>query len=884
MNSIHQVDELVKEYLLFRGFVNTFRSFETESRADKDKGFQVDKIIEELLGYITASDIASLIDYWRYLDVRYFSRLDSRFQRTVKKFELCLLRHYLVYGMRRGGPLEGREGVVEIRRTRHVMVERSDLGMVSEGGTSGLGKKSPHLWINHSRPNLLTLSILFAHALIDSFPTQTPRQDHRVLRHLRHRPVHQPRMDAMVRPPLLQEPCHGVHLRDFLLQAMAGQLHRVAAQLPQHHLPKHALLTFNVDRLQRRSLQVEVELLRSVIEQLRAEVETGGNEISSLKQKVRQSQIDQSPAQRVRRRASSLVDASRNGTPKAANTGATATNTSVTSATAMGSGSLSTTVIPVKSRSSSGASIRRSSTSGFNPLSRASVTAASFRGSDSGSPPSTPLPSQRETETASRVTNTKGDGEAEREQENRGRTRERERSRSRSATPESSIGIEEEPFMVLSQDDFLEHNSGIVHARFSSEGNLIASCDMDNIVRIWSYSGLSPIAASKINNHSSNVLALEWEARSDRFLFLGTDASSIRLYNTEAKSIVHEFVTEDKFPRVTQLSCSPVEPIFVSAGAARNDGDSPGVLVSWNMKSMTKEKTFSFEPAEKSTAINTIRFNHNGQMLVAGDEGGFIRIFDIRKLMPIMEWLNPTGQALCSAQFSFDENSIFTVDDSGMLTEWSIHKPGTNLSQNLLPGFPPSPPFTARPTTASPDPFSPISPILSSTPPRLKRRPSNSSVSSRSSRLSIRSSRNTIVSPPAITFDDSVTQNLLSRSPRSQMVAFSADTEHVLAASSAAGVAAVAGALARESSLGSGEDDGDRYQSLSQAQSHQQQARDGDAGLRGLVYQSLDGLPVQPLAPHTQPISVVDWAGTVNACLTGGMDGTIKVTKLIKVT
>lgn len=33
------------------------------------------------------------------------------------------------------------------------------------------------------------------------------------------------------------------------------------------------------------------------------------------------------------------------------------------------------------------------------------------------------------------------------------------------------------------QDEFLEHNSGIVHARFSSEGNLIASCDMDNIVR-----------------------------------------------------------------------------------------------------------------------------------------------------------------------------------------------------------------------------------------------------------------------------------------------------------------------------------------------------------------------------------------------------------------
>lgn len=97
MNSLAQVDELVKEYLLFRGFINTFRALEVETRSDKDKGFQVEKIIEELLGYITNGDIQGLVDYYRYLDLRFFSRLDSRFQRTIKKFELCLLRHYLVH-------------------------------------------------------------------------------------------------------------------------------------------------------------------------------------------------------------------------------------------------------------------------------------------------------------------------------------------------------------------------------------------------------------------------------------------------------------------------------------------------------------------------------------------------------------------------------------------------------------------------------------------------------------------------------------------------------------------------------------------------------------------------------------------------------------------
>lgn len=43
-------------------------------------------------------DLTALLDHWRYLDVRYFSRLDHRFAGSVKKFELCLLRYYLIYG------------------------------------------------------------------------------------------------------------------------------------------------------------------------------------------------------------------------------------------------------------------------------------------------------------------------------------------------------------------------------------------------------------------------------------------------------------------------------------------------------------------------------------------------------------------------------------------------------------------------------------------------------------------------------------------------------------------------------------------------------------------------------------------------------------------
>ena len=35
------LDEIIKEYLLFRGFTSSLKSFETDLKGDKDKSFKV---------------------------------------------------------------------------------------------------------------------------------------------------------------------------------------------------------------------------------------------------------------------------------------------------------------------------------------------------------------------------------------------------------------------------------------------------------------------------------------------------------------------------------------------------------------------------------------------------------------------------------------------------------------------------------------------------------------------------------------------------------------------------------------------------------------------------------------------------------------------------
>ncbi|KAI8394202.1 uncharacterized protein BYT42DRAFT_488489 [Radiomyces spectabilis] len=345
MNSLHQVDELVKEYLL------------------------IDKIIEELLGCIVNGDVQNLIDYYRYLDLRFFSRLDSRFQ-----------------------PL-------------------------------------PYVKQPATDPQF---EMYFSKQWVDNYT---------------------------------------ISLHNFLATTF-------------QNMPLPSLLLFNIDRLQRKAQQAEIETLKTTIDSLKASIQARENEIAKLKHELIETRKEVTDGiSLIRQRAASMTLEPKNGAK--------------------------TKAVVEKSEDPNASS--------------------------------------------------------------------------ENVTLEKAQQLSvDEPFVVVSQEEFSEHASAITHAKFSTRGNLIASCDMDNIVRIWSYKGQS-FNPMKISNNTSNILSMEWDARSDRFVSHGS------------------------------LTYSPVEPILICAGSSSrmstDNGKRYGALVAWNLKSMCAT------------------LNHNGQMLVAGDQSGLIRIF-----------------------------------------------------------------------------------------------------------------------------------------------------------------------------------------------------------------------------------------------------------------
>lgn len=89
-------DDLVRDYLRYRGFFASLKAFDSEVKADKDKGFRPDRVVEHLSSCIESLDLVGLRDIWSHLDNRIFRRLEQSFIPTVRKLELALLRMYVV--------------------------------------------------------------------------------------------------------------------------------------------------------------------------------------------------------------------------------------------------------------------------------------------------------------------------------------------------------------------------------------------------------------------------------------------------------------------------------------------------------------------------------------------------------------------------------------------------------------------------------------------------------------------------------------------------------------------------------------------------------------------------------------------------------------------
>ncbi|KAH7691063.1 WD40-repeat-containing domain-containing protein [Dioscorea alata] len=103
MENMQYSEELLREFLVFRGFTNTLQAYETELSTDIGRGFQVDKILDLIFSvYVPKYQADKLVGLLNFFKQCFFSSSEAVLISTLLKLEVSILRYYIVHAIQSG--------------------------------------------------------------------------------------------------------------------------------------------------------------------------------------------------------------------------------------------------------------------------------------------------------------------------------------------------------------------------------------------------------------------------------------------------------------------------------------------------------------------------------------------------------------------------------------------------------------------------------------------------------------------------------------------------------------------------------------------------------------------------------------------------------------
>lgn len=600
MAGVTFADELVRDYLVFRGFLTTLKAFDAEIKADKDRGFRPDKIVEHLSTCINNLDLKALREAWSHLDQRIFCRLEYSFLGTARKLETALLRMYLI------------------------------------------------TCVSSNRPD----------RLLEFFEKMTPELQGQV------------EWKEWFALPFLknveENPTFSVYFSRQWQDTMLLSLHNfISVVFQSMALP--TLLSYEEELIRITSLQEENEMLKKKIasmqdgsfEPQKNASEDDSKEIPTIPEPMDDFCViaQEVPSENSGRSIKTLIRNISSGIPTSPILGRRQHDSRKTEDGHSATGSSKTS--KVKPRSPSVPPHSHSSTSATkeSPLLKQEgevTTKANLSKEDH----SVHGPDKKTSVSGAKTVS----------------------SASQPSCPSiPTITDTKSGFLILSQEEYSEHLSFITHCKFNSTGSVVASADMDSVIKVWNASP-SPQTLSTIMCKSS-VLALEWSSKRDKLLLHSASSGCVRLYDIKERKVVGEVSVESSPSsslKTQCIECSPTEAGFVVSSCSSEGGVLQGQLGFWDMR--TLQVLHRLPLASKNSYVHCCSFNHNGQLLLAGTSDGSTCIFDLRSAERIATWASHAGSVF-TAQFSTDETTCYTIGKDGKFFQWSVNKTGHRVAE-----------------------------------------------------------------------------------------------------------------------------------------------------------------------------------------------------------
>ncbi|XP_070539797.1 WD repeat-containing protein 91-like [Ptychodera flava] len=672
-----RLDVLIRDYLLYRGFTTTLKSFEADLKSDRDKSFRSDKIVDHLYSFVAVYDLDGLKNYWKHLDKRIFARLEYTYNSTVRRLELSLLRLYVIHAVQNGRNDKVSEFFDKMAAELQMQPEWKEW-FVLPFIKNPEQNQTFELYFTKMWQETLTISLQNFFSII---------------------------FQSMPLPVLLsfveeQEKRRELEEDNKQLKQQISVLKRIDMEQSQ----TDPVVVFGTIK------EINEDFADIPKENMSKEYQPKSNIVQKLKAPL------SAPLQRKKMAAAT---AATSGNVPINSTAVTmATNNSKLSSSIPTTRKIGANVTALKKDDSGSAQVKLKDSGGkigkpmqqtFTQQQQQQWTVPKQKPNKlqehdkirkelfSKAPINNPSPRQvSNIQSAEYGTTDTGINLSE--------ALEKDGKKSSNQQTQSTMGNVEyaaskrqddlgtgEPFIILSQDEYIEHHSSITQCRFSSTGTSVASADTDGVVKVWTYSPFTSTSATIMSK--SPLLSLEWVTKVERLLLLGSSNGSVKLFDTESKKTLHDVATDSSCPRIISLSCNPSGSHFISSAskATRSSVDvsnseylnlsallRSGNLAYWDLKTMRIQHLL---PVESNTAcINCTQFNHNGHLMVTGGSDGQIRLFDMHRCECILRWHAHTGEIYC-VQFSPDENSVYSMGADGKFINWSAHRPGQKICE-----------------------------------------------------------------------------------------------------------------------------------------------------------------------------------------------------------
>ncbi|XP_055506371.1 WD repeat-containing protein 91 [Leucoraja erinacea] len=648
-SAVERTDELVREYLLYREFTSTLKALDAEMKADKEKGCRVDKIVEHLQHLVQAFDLNGLREYWSYLDRRLFRRLEDTYRHTVNKLKTSLYRYYLVHTVQSNRIEKTQEFFQKLALELQNQPEWKEWFVLPYIPNPDQNQVFATYFSKQWAETFLVSLHNFLSVLFQCMPV----------------PVLLSFDEEVQRRCQLQEENEALWQKLFAMQAEPRT--KKEEEMIHHKLPYYVQ---NMDRLG----DSELDLMSSQRTSSPMPSQTkAGSFLSMLlpqsKKLPVKGSMHSTPLQQSQTPASSGKKDSINNQAAKGKDGTAVRDGKISSSTTadLSTGQQRQKKVQDLERDAGMVQQRQRKVLDYGKERKELLSKQTAQGVEKkteGSSAEIDIPSSPEMpidqlDSPSKLEKCRLDGGSE------------------------------QPFIVLSQEEYAEHHSSIMHCRVDCSGRRVASLDVDGVVKVWTFNPTMQTKATIMSK--SQLISLEWATKPDRLLLLGSGVGTVRLYDTDAKKSLYELTIDESYPRILSLACSPDGTSFVCSSAAPSIklatvpdiGEKgvnlvPGNLLLWDTKTMKQQHQFSLDP--EPIAINCTAFSHNGNLLVSGAADGIIRLFDMQRYDCAMSWQAHSGEVY-SVEFSYDENSVYSIGEDGKFIQWNIHKSGVKVSE-----------------------------------------------------------------------------------------------------------------------------------------------------------------------------------------------------------